>query len=297
MSEFIKGSFVALVTPMFEDGSLDFETYKRLIDFHIKSGTDAIVAIGTTGESPTVSFEEHLSLIEVAVQHSAGRIPIIAGSGANSTSEAIDLTKQAENIGVNASLQVVPYYNKPSQEGLYQHFKIIAEATSLPIILYNVPGRTVADLSNATVVKLSTIKNIVGIKDATGDLVRGQALLRDLPSNFAVYSGDDPSAVSLILLGGAGNISVTANVLPRTMSKMCKSALKGHAIDVAQLNIDLLEIHKTLFIESNPIPIKWLMYEMGLIPCGIRLPLTSPSLSTKTKLKELIENINYFEGI
>ena len=186
MSEFIKGSFVALVTPMFEDGSLDFETYKRLIDFHIKSGTDAIVAIGTTGESPTVSFEEHLSLIEVAVQHSAGRIPIIAGSGANSTSEAIDLTKQAENIGVNASLQVVPYYNKPSQEGLYQHFKIIAEATSLPIILYNVPGRTVADLSNATVVKLSTIKNIVGIKDATGDLVRGQALLRDLPSRFAI---------------------------------------------------------------------------------------------------------------
>ena len=292
----IKGSIVALVTPMFEDGSLDLKTYQKLIELHIKKNTSAIVTVGTTGESPTVNFEEHLSLIDNAVKQSNSRIPIIAGTGANSTVEAIELTKEAAKLGVQASLQVVPYYNKPSQEGLYKHFKAVAEAVELPIILYNVPGRTVADLLNSTVLRLAEIPNIIGIKDATGDIVRGQDLLRNLPDDFLVYSGDDPTAAALILLGGSGNISVTANVLPKTMAKLCKLALNTRAKEAGELNIELLNIHQTLFLEANPIPIKWLMAFMGLIPKGIRLPLTDPSKSTVEQLKRIVEKINYFEG-
>ena len=256
----IKGSIVALVTPMFEDGSLDLKTYQKLIELHIKKNTSAIVTVGTTGESPTVNFEEHLSLIDKAVKQSNSRIPIIAGTGANSTVEAIELTKEAAKLGVQASLQVVPYYNKPSQEGLYKHFKAVAEAVELPIILYNVPGRTVADLLNSTVLRLAEIPNIIGIKDATGDIVRGQDLLRNLPDDFLVYSGDDPTAAALILLGGSGNISVTANVLPKTMAKLCKLALNTRAKEAGELNIELLNIHQTLFLEANPIPIKCYYY-------------------------------------
>lgn len=296
MIELIKGSLVALVTPMLENGDLDLDTYSQLIEFHVKNETNGIVAVGTTGESPTVNFEEHLLLIDVAVKKSNGRIPIIAGSGANSTAEAIQLTKEAAKLGITASLQVVPYYNKPSQEGLYKHFKAVADSVDIPIILYNVPGRTVADLCNTTVLKLAEIPNIVGIKDATGDIVRGQSLLRDLPDNFLVYSGDDPTAVSLILLGGAGNISVSANVLPRTMSRLCRLASKANTKEAGELNMKLLHIHQTLFLEANPIPIKWLMAFMGLITQGIRLPLTLPSKSTVEKLKKLVEKINYFEG-
>jgi 4-hydroxy-tetrahydrodipicolinate synthase len=296
MSELVKGSFVALVTPMLEDGSLDLETYSQLIEYHIKNDTDGIVAVGTTGESPTVNFDEHLSLIDVAIKQSQKRISIIAGTGANSTTEAIELTKEAAKLGIDASLQVVPYYNKPSQEGLYKHFRSVAEAVDIPIILYNVPGRTVADLSNRTVIKLSEIPNIVGIKDATGDIVRGQFLLNSLPDDFLVYSGDDPTAVALILLGGAGNISVTANILPKTMARLCDLALNAKAKDAGQLNMELLHIHQTLFLEANPIPIKWLMAFMGLIPKGIRLPLTVPSKSTEEQLQKLVEKINFFEG-
>ncbi len=296
MTEFIKGSFVALVTPMKEDGSLDLLSYSQLIEFHIENKTNGIVAVGTTGESPTVNFDEHLTLIDTAVQKSNSRIPIIAGSGANSTAEAIELTKEAAKLGVEASLQVVPYYNKPNQDGLYKHFKAVADSVDIPIILYNVPGRTSADLSNETILKLSQIPNIVGIKDATGDIVRGQFLLKVLPENFLVFSGDDPSAFGLILLGGAGNISVTANVMPKTMSRLCELALDSKAKEAGQLNMKILHIHQTLFLESNPIPIKWLMAFMGLIPGGIRLPLTFPSKSIQQQLKRLVEEINYFEG-
>lgn len=296
MSEFIKGSVVALVTPMLEDGDLDLDSYRQLIEFHIKNKTNGIVAVGTTGESPTVNFEEHLSLIDIAVKQSNKRIPIIAGTGANSTTEAIELTKEACKLGVTASLQVVPYYNKPSQDGLYQHFRKVAEAVDTPIILYNVPGRTVADLANNTVIKLAEIPNIIGIKDATGDILRGQHLVKNLPEDFLVYSGDDPTAVALMLLGGAGNISVTANVLPKTMSKLCKLALNSQSHEAGKLNMQLLHIHQTLFLEANPIPVKWLMANMRLIPKGIRLPLTPPSESTQEQLKKLVEKINFFEG-
>ncbi len=295
MTEIKNGSIVALVTPMHEDGSLDLLTYKKLIDFHIEKNTSGIVAVGTTGESPTVNFEEHLSLIEVAVNHSDGRISVIAGTGANSTSEAVELTKEASKLGVNSTLQVVPYYNKPSQNGLYDHFKKVADSVEIPIILYNVPGRTVAELSHDTIIKLSKIPNIIGIKDATGDLVKGQALIRDLPENFSVFSGDDPTAVALMLLGGSGNISVTANILPKSMSKLCSLALRGNAIEAAKLNRNLLEIHETLFMEANPIPIKWLMFHLGLIPEGIRLPLTTPSTLTQEKLAVLVKKINNLE--
>lgn len=296
MTELIKGSVVALVTPMFEDGDLDLNTYRQLIEFHIKNKTNGIVAVGTTGESPSVNFEEHLSLIDIAVQQSNKRIPIIAGTGANSTTEAIELTKEASKLGIAASLQVVPYYNKPSQDGLYQHFRAVAEAVETPIILYNVPGRTVADLTTETVSKLAEIPNIIGIKDATGDIVRGQSLLKNLPEDFLVYSGDDPTAVALILLGGAGNISVTANILPKTMSKLCELALSSECHKAGKLNMELLHVHQTLFLEANPIPIKWLMSYMKLIPNGIRLPLTPPSESTIEELKKLVEKINFFEG-
>ena len=273
----IKGSLVAIVTPMHEDGSLDLQTYRALVDWHVAQGTHAIVAVGTTGESPTVDVDEHLELIRVTVEQAAGRIPVIAGTGANSTLEAIELTREAKALGAQASLQVVPYYNKPTQEGLYQHFKTIAEAVDLPVILYNVPGRTVADLAHETTMRLAKIPNIVGIKDATGNIERGEWLIREAPEGFAVYSGDDGTAVALMLLGGHGNISVTANVVPDLMSKLCALAMAGNARQAADLQLKLLPLHRAMFIEANPIPVKWALTRMGKIKSGIRLPLVGLS--------------------
>ena len=269
----IKGSIVAIVTPMHADGSLDYPGLNKLIDWHIAEGTDGIVIVGTTGESATVNVEEHCSLIKAAVQHTKGRIPIIAGTGGNSTAEAIELTRYAKQAGADAALLVVPYYNRPTQEGMYQHFKAIAEAVDLPVILYNVPGRTVADMSNDTVLRLAAIPNIIGIKDATGNIGRGIDLMRLAPQSFAVYSGDDPSAMALMLAGGKGNISVTANVAPRAMHEMCKAAMAGDIARAIEINNKVFPLHQKLFIEPNPVPVKWAMAEMGLMPAGLRLPL------------------------
>ncbi|EIJ45635.1 dihydrodipicolinate synthase [Herbaspirillum sp. GW103] len=269
----IKGSIVAIVTPMYPDGSLDYDGLRKLIDWHIAEGTDSIVIVGTTGESPTVSMEEHCELIRVAVEHTAKRIPIIAGTGGNSTSEAIELTAFAKKVGADASLQVVPYYNRPTQEGMYLHFKTIAEAVDLPVILYNVPGRTVADMSNETILRLAQVKGIVGVKDATGNIGRGTDLIRLAPKSFAVYSGDDATAIALMFYGGAGNISVTANVAPRDMHELCVAAMSGNIARAVELNNKLLPLHNKLFVEPNPVPVKWAMQEMGLIPSGMRLPL------------------------
>ena len=269
----IKGSIVAIVTPMHPDGSLDFPGLRKLIDWHIAEGTDSIVIVGTTGESPTVSVEEHAELIKVAVEHTAKRIPIIAGTGGNSTSEAIELTAFAKQVGADASLQVVPYYNRPTQEGMYRHFKKIAESVDLPVILYNVPGRTVADMSNETILRLAQVDGIVGVKDATGNLGRGTDLIRLAPKSFAVYSGDDPTAFALMLYGGQGNISVTANVAPRDMHLLCEAAMRGDVATTIALNNKLLPLHNKLFVEPNPVPVKWAMTEMGLIESGLRLPL------------------------
>ncbi len=273
MFTMIKGSIVAIVTPMFEDGSLDFQGFRQLIDWHITEGTNSIVVVGTTGESATVSVEEHCELIKVAVEHANGRIPIIAGTGGNSTLEAINLTRYAKQAGVDACLSVVPYYNRPTQEGLYQHFKAIAGAVDLPLILYNVPGRTVADMDNATIVRLSQIPNIVGVKDATGKINRAIDLLRKVPADFAVYSGDDSTALALMLCGGHGNISVTANVMPRAMAEMCAAALKGDAETAIQINNQMFDLHEHLFSEPNPVPVKWALHRMGKMPSGLRLPL------------------------
>ena len=269
----IKGSIVAIVTPMHADGSLDLPGLRKLIDWHIAEGTDGIVIVGTTGESATVSVEEHCELIRVAVEHTAKRIPIIAGTGGNSTAEAIKLTECAKEVGADAALLVVPYYNRPTQEGMYRHFKAIAEAVDLPIILYNVPGRTVADMSNDTVARLASIPNIIGIKDATGNIGRGTELLKMVPKSFAVYSGDDPTAMALMFCGGAGNISVTANVAPRAMHELCVAAMAGDIAKAIEINNKVLPLHSKLFVEPNPVPVKWAMTEMGLIPEGIRLPL------------------------
>lgn len=279
----ITGSIVAIVSPMSEDGALDFAAYRRLIEWHIAEGTDAIVAVGTTGESPTVDVEEHGELIRVAVETVAGRVPVIAGTGGNSTREAIALTEYAKKVGAAASLQVVPYYNKPPQEGLYRHFKAIADAVDLPVILYNVPGRTVADLSTETTLRLAQLPNIVGLKDATGDLGRAADLLARLPEDkeFAVYSGNDDSALSLMLLGGAGVISVTANLAPRLMSQMCKAALAGDLATARAINQRLMPLHTKLFCEPNPIAPKWALAQMGRIPSGIRLPLVPLSAANE----------------
>ncbi|MEE8222228.1 MAG: 4-hydroxy-tetrahydrodipicolinate synthase, partial [Nitrosomonadaceae bacterium] len=252
-----KGSLVAIVTPMHEDGRLDLDSFRALIDFHVEQGTDGIVVVGTTGESPTVDFKEHHLLISTAVKHAAGRIPVIAGTGANSTTEAIDLSVYAKDAGADASLSVVPYYNKPSQEGLYQHFRTVAEAVDIPQILYNVPSRTVADIANETVLRLSQIPNVIGIKDATGDMGRGFDLLCRVPQDFAVYSGDDASSLALLLQGGHGAISVTANVAPKLMHEMCVAAFAGDLITARAANNKLLRLHRDLFIEANPIPVKW----------------------------------------
>ena len=270
----IKGSLVAIVTPMFEDGSLDLPSFRALIDFHVEQGTDGIVVVGTTGESPTVDLLEHELLIAEAVKHSAGRISIIAGTGANSTKEAIELASFSQRAGADASLSVVPYYNKPTQEGLYLHFKAIAEAVDMPHILYNVPGRTVADMSNDTVLRLAQIPNIVGIKDATGDIGRGSDLLQRAPRDFAVYSGDDVSTLALLLLGAHGTISVTANVAPKLMHEMCMAALDGDVARAREINFRLLGLHRNLFVEANPIPVKWAVARMGLMKNTLRLPLT-----------------------
>jgi 4-hydroxy-tetrahydrodipicolinate synthase len=274
----LKGSIPALITPMQDNGSVDYAALRKLIDWHVAEGTDALVIVGTSGESPTVNVEEHREILRVSVEQAAKRIPIIAGCGANSTSEAIALAKYAESIGADAQLQVVPYYNKPTQEGLYQHFKAIAEATpQLPVVLYNVPGRTVADLQHDTVVRLSKVPGIIGIKEATGNLERAQWLIRDLPKSFAVFSGDDPTAVAMILMGGAGNISVTANIAPRKMHELCAAAAHGDIATAMKLQFELMPVHKALFVEANPIPVKWAAARMGLCGPAIRLPLTQLS--------------------
>ena len=270
----ITGSIVAVVTPMFEDGSLDFDSLRKLVDFHVAEKTDGIVIVGTTGESPTVDVEEHCELIRVTVDHAAGRIPVIAGTGANSTAEAIELTRFAKEAGADAALSVVPYYNKPTQEGLYQHFRAIAEAVDIPVILYNVPGRTVADMSNDTALRLAQIPNVVGIKDATGNIDRACDLIARAPKDFALYSGDDMTCMAAILLGFHGTISVTANEAPRLMHDMCAAAAAGDGRLARDIHFRLLGLHRDLFCEANPIPVKWAVQQMGLIPSGIRLPLT-----------------------
>jgi 4-hydroxy-tetrahydrodipicolinate synthase len=269
----ITGSLVAIVTPMLEDGRLDLARFKSLIDWHIAEGTDGIVVVGTTGESPTVDFDEHKELIRIAVEHSKGRIPIIAGTGANSTAEAIELSASAKKNGATASLSVVPYYNKPTQEGMYQHFRKIAESVDLPMILYNVPVRTVADLQNDTVLRLAQVPGIIGIKDATANIERGTDLIKRAPRNFAIYSGEDAGALALILMGGHGVISVTANVAPRMMHEMCAAALVGDVKKARELNLRLIGLHQKLFVETSPAPVKWAMAQMGLIEPGLRLPM------------------------
>ncbi|AZC16917.1 MULTISPECIES: 4-hydroxy-tetrahydrodipicolinate synthase [Pseudomonas] len=282
----IAGSMVALVTPMDAQGNLDWDSLSKLVDFHLQEGTNAIVAVGTTGESATLDVDEHIEVIRRVVDQVAGRIPVIAGTGANSTREAIELTTNAKIAGADACLLVTPYYNKPTQEGLYQHFRTIAEAVDIPQILYNVPGRTACDMQAETVIRLSTVKNIIGIKEATGDLERAKAILSGVRSDFLVYSGDDATAVELILLGGKGNISVTANVAPKAMSQMCAAAMAGDAAKARAIHETLMPLNKTLFIESNPIPVKWALHEMGLMPDGIRLPLTWLSAACHEPLRQ-----------
>jgi 4-hydroxy-tetrahydrodipicolinate synthase len=274
----ITGSIVALVTPMNPDGRVDYPTLRKLIDWHIAEGTDCIGVVGTTGESPTVTVEEHCEIIRVSVEQAAKRVPIMAGCGANSTAEAIELAKFARSVGADCQLQVVPYYNKPTQEGQYQHFKAIAEATGdLPIVLYNVPGRSVADMSVETALRLAQVKGIVGIKEATGNIERAQWLIREAPEGFAIYSGDDPTAVALMLCGGQGNVSVTANIAPRLMHELCVAAIAGDTRKAMDIQLRLMPVHKNLFVEANPIPLKWAMARMGLCSETMRLPLTPMS--------------------
>ncbi|MGC4394339.1 4-hydroxy-tetrahydrodipicolinate synthase [Hydrogenophaga sp. T2] len=274
----ITGSIVALATPFNPDGSVDYAGLRKLVDWHIAEGTDCIGVVGTTGESPTVTVEEHCEIIRVAVEQANKRVPIMAGCGANSTAEAINLAKFARGVGADCQLQVVPYYNKPTQEGQYQHFKAIAEATGdLPIVLYNVPGRSVADMQHDTVLRLTQVQGIVGIKEATGNIERAQWLIRDVPAGFAVYSGDDPTAVALMLCGGHGNVSVTANVAPRDMHELCVAAIAGDSKKAMAIQKRLMPVHKQLFCEANPIPLKWAMSRMGLCGETMRLPLTPMS--------------------
>ena len=282
----LRGSIPALVTPMLDDGSVDYEALRKLIDWHIAEGTDAIGVVGTTGESPTVNVEEHCEIIRVSVEQAKGRVPIMAGCGANSTAEAIELAKFARKVGADCQLQVVPYYNKPTQEGQYRHFKAIAEATGdLPIILYNVPGRSVADLQHDTVLRLAGVDGIVGIKEATGNIERAQWLIREAPKGFSVYSGDDPTAVALILCGGHGNVSVTANVAPRLMHELCVAAMAGDVRRAMEIQFRLMPVHKNLFIEPSPIPVKWAMARMGLCGAALRLPLTPMSPSCEAAVE------------
>jgi len=285
----LKGSLVAIVSPMFEDGSLDLDAFRRLVDWHIVEGTGGIVVVGTTGESPTVDFEEHTLLIKTAIEQAAGRVPVIAGTGANSTREAIDLQAFAKKAGADICLSVVPYYNRPTQEGLYRHFRAIAEAVDIPMIVYNVPGRTVCDMHNDTALRLAQVSNIVGIKDATGNLERGADLVRRAPKGFAIYSGDDATALALTLMGGDGVISVTANVAPRLMHDMSEAAFAGDLARARAVNNKLLGLHRHLFVEANPIPVKWVLQQMDLIRGGIRLPLTPLSSSFHDLLRGAME--------
>lgn len=282
----ITGSIVAIITPFTDAGTVDYPALQRLVDYHVENGTHAIVSVGTTGESPTLDFEEHCEVIARTVEYAARRIPVIGGTGANSTAEAIQLTRCAAGAGVDACLLVVPYYNKPTQEGLYQHFKAIAEAVPVPQILYNVPGRTACDLKNETALRLAAVDNIVGIKDATGDLARGRELVERAPPGFAVFSGDDATALDLMLAGGKGDISVTANVAPRLMSEMCGAALSGDEGHARTINARLMPLHKNLFVESNPIPVKWAAQQLGLCGGHIRLPLTPLSAEGQRAVAE-----------
>ena len=275
----ITGSIVALVTPMLEDGSVDYPTLRKLIDWHIAEGTDCIGVVGTTGESPTVNVEEHCEIIRVSVEQAAGRVPIMAGCGANSTAEAIELTRFAKKVGADCQLQVVPYYNKPTQEGQYRHFKAIAEAVDIPMVLYNVPGRSVADMAHDTVIRLASVPGIVGIKEATGNIERAQWLIREVPKGFSVYSGDDGTAVALMLCGGQGNVSVSANIAPRLMHELCVAAVAGDTRRAMEIQLRLLPLHKHLFVEANPIPVKWAMARLGLCGGTLRLPMTEMSAS------------------
>ena len=287
----ITGSIVALVTPMHEDGSVDYPTLRKLIDWHIDEGTDCIGVVGTTGESPTVNVEEHQEIIRVSVEQAAKRVPIMAGCGANSTAEAIELARFAKQVGADCQLQVVPYYNKPTQEGQYQHFKAIAEAVGdLPMYLYNVPGRSVADMLHDTVLRLAEAPGIVGIKEATGNIERAQWLIRDLPKGFAVFSGDDPTAVALMLCGGQGNISVTANVAPRLMHELCVAAIAGDREKAMQIQFQLMPLHKQLFVEANPIPVKWAMARMGLMGGAMRLPMTPLSAANEPVVERALND-------
>jgi 4-hydroxy-tetrahydrodipicolinate synthase len=284
----ITGSLVAIVTPMLEDGRLDLARFRKLIDWHVAEGTGGIVVVGTTGESPTVSFDEHKELIRVAVEHVRGRVPVIAGTGGNSTAEAIELTEAAKKAGATCCLSVVPYYNKPTQEGLYRHFRKVAETVDLPTLLYNVPVRTITDLQNDTVLRLAEVPGIIGIKDATASMERCSDLVRRAPRHFAIYSGEDSSALPLILLGGHGVISVTANVAPRLMQEMCSAALVGDVKKARELNLRLLPLHQRLFVESNPAPVKWALSQMGLIENGIRLPLAPLSEKFHDTVREAL---------
>jgi len=284
----ITGSLVAIVTPMKADGAIDLAHFRSLIDWHVAEGTDGIVVVGTTGESPTVNFDEHKELIRVAVEHAKGRIPIIAGTGGNSTAEAIELTESAQKAGATACLSVVPYYNKPTQEGLYQHFRKVAETVDLPMLLYNVPGRTVADLQNDTVLRLASLPGIIGIKDATANIERGTDLVKRAPRDFAIYSGEDSTALALILMGGHGVISVTANVAPKLMHQMCAAALVGDVKKAREINLRLLPLHQRLFVEANPMPVKWALAQMGLIEEGLRLPMVPVTERCHQPLREAL---------
>ena len=286
----ITGSIVALVTPFQADGSVDYDCLRKLIDWHIEQGTDCIGVVGTTGESPTVTIEENCEIIRVAVEQARGRVPIMAGCGSNSTAEAITLAKFAKNVGADCQLQVVPYYNKPTQEGQYQHFKAIAEAVGdLPMVLYNVPGRTVANMEHDTILRLTQIPGIVAIKEATGDLARAQWLIRDVPKGFAIYSGDDATAVALMLCGGHGNISVTANIAPKLMHEMCKAALAGNIEQAMRIQLQLMPLHKHLFVEANPIPVKWAMQRLGLCAGTLRLPLTTLAQANQSVVESALQ--------
>ena len=284
----ITGSIVALVTPMHEDGSVDYPALRRLIDWHIDEGTDCIGVVGTTGESPTVNVDEHCEIIRVSVVQARGRVPIMAGCGANSTAEAIELTRFAKQVGADCHLQVVPYYNRPTQEGQYRHFRAIAEAVDLPMVLYNVPGRTVADMLHETVLRLAQVQGIVGIKEATGNLERAQWLIRDVPAHFSVYSGDDPTAVALMLCGGQGNVSVTANIAPRLMHELCVAAVAGNAQRAMEIQRKLMPVHKQLFVQANPIPLKWAMQRMGLCGGALRLPMTPLEAQFEAQVEEAL---------
>ena len=285
MATTLSGSLVAIVTPMQEDGALDLASFRKLLDWHVAEGTDGIVVVGTTGESPTVDNDEHWLLIKTAVEHVAKRVPVIAGTGANSTREAIEHSRHAKQMGADYSLSVVPYYNRPTQEGLYLHFKAIAEAVDIPQILYNVPGRTVADMQTDTVLRLAQVPNIIGIKEATGSMERASDMIRRKPSDFLVFSGDDGTCLPLMLLGGHGVISVTSNVAAKAMHEMCVAALAGNNAKAREINDRLLGLHQHLFCEANPIPVKWAVQQMGLITSGIRLPLTPLSASCHERVR------------